>query len=444
MKIVIVGGGAREHVIAEKLYAQGHKIYYTSKRKNIGMEKCASLSSRNDERDAENIAAFALKCAADLVIIGPEDPLEAGVSDAVEKVGIPCYGPTKGAARIETSKKFTRKLMDKYHIEGNPRHAVFENEREAVEFVQEADFPLVVKPSGLTGGKGVKVEGVQLSDRKASIEYVKELFRKNGSSDGVVIEERLEGEEFSLQAACDGKHLYPFPLVQDHKRAFEEDKGPNTGGMGSYSMKDGLLPFIERKDMEHALEIMKKAVTALKKEGYEFRGTLYGGFIYTASGVKLLEFNARFGDPEAMNVIAVSEGDIGEFFMGAACGEIGSKLTFRKLATLCRYFVPIGYGAKPVSGAEISVDNQCVSENGCSLYFASLEERNGKILTTSSRSLALLGVAEEPWLAVHALEAASHCVSGLVYSRKDIGTREEIELKRKRGEMLRGSGNLEA
>ena len=194
------------------------------------------------------MAAFAKKTGVTHAVIGPESPLEAGIVDRLEKDGIACVGPTKAAARIETDKAFCRNLMAHHHISGNPEYRVFHDADEAIAFVNDHDGDLAIKPIGLTVGKGVRIDGEQV-DTAGAIDYVREI------EGDVVLEERLKGEEFTLQTFVDGTHIVPMPLVQDHKRAFDGDTGPNTGGMGAYSMPDHLLPFVAKKDHTAALSI---------------------------------------------------------------------------------------------------------------------------------------------------------------------------------------------
>ncbi len=440
MRIVVVGGGCREHILTERLCREGNTVYSVMRNRNPGIERLSSDFSIREETDVDGTVSFAEGKGIELAVIGPETPLEAGLADAFTSSGIPCFGPSRDAAEIEFSKAFTRRLMESYGIPGNPIYAVFDSFDDAAGFLDGCSSDIVVKPSGLTGGKGVKIVGEQLSDISEAKVYVRELLeRKKGS---VVLEERLSGEEFSLQAITDGKEMLPLPLAQDHKRAFEGDRGPNTGGMGSYSMSDGLLPFLEESDRERAIYIMQRVLQALRKENREFRGVLYGGFMLTRDGVRLLEFNARFADPESLNVISVMKGSLTETLLSSATGHLKRELSFERMATVCRYFVPVGYGEKPITGTEITIDERCIGEKGATLYFGSVNASEGKILTTSSRSFALLAKAEEPWEAAAILEKSSACVGGQIYSRRDIGSREEIERRRQNGIRLHMAPDL--
>ena len=436
MRILVVGGGCREHIISERLRSEGNSIVSVMRNKNPGIARISSALALREENEVAGTVDFAADNGADFAVIGPEGPLAAGLPDALQKRGIKCFGPTLGAAEIETSKAFARRLMEKYGIPGNPGYAVFEHYADAAGFIDNCAYDVVVKPSGLTGGKGVRIVGEQLGDNADAKIYVKELLGGKGAS--VVIEERLIGEEFSLQAVTDGRKMVAFPLAQDHKRAFEGDRGPNTGGMGSYTAGNMLLPFVSEADRENAMYITQRVLSALSSEDRMFRGLIYGNFMVTAEGVRLLEFNARFADPEAMNVLSVTEGNLTETLASAAEGSVKNMLNFENVSTVCRYFVPSGYGEKPVSGSEIRIEEEGVRSSGVMLYFGSVNAEGGRLLTTASRSFALLAKGDEPWEAAGKIENASRFVSGPVYSRRDIGTKEEMERKRMIGEKLHG------
>ncbi len=436
MRILVVGGGCREHIISERLRSEGNSIVSVMRNKNPGIARISSALALREENEVAGTVDFAVENGADFAVIGPEGPLAAGLPDALQKRGIKCFGPTLGAAEIETSKAFARRLMEKYGIPGNPGYAVFEHYADAAGFIDNCSYDVVVKPSGLTGGKGVRIVGEQLGDNADAKIYVKELLGGKGAS--VVIEERLIGEEFSLQAVTDGRKMVAFPLAQDHKRAFEGDRGPNTGGMGSYTAGNMLLPFVSEADRENAMYITQRVLSALSSEDRMFRGLIYGNFMVTAEGVRLLEFNARFADPEAMNVLSVTEGNLTETLASAAEGSVKNMLNFENVSTVCRYFVPSGYGEKPVSGSEIRIEEEGVRSSGVMLYFGSVNAEGGRLLTTASRSFALLAKGDEPWEAAGKIENASRFVSGPVYSRRDIGTKEEMERKRMIGEKLHG------
>ena len=239
-----------------------------------------------------------------------------------------------------------------------------------------------------------------------------------------MLEERLIGEEFTLQAFVDGKHLVPMPLVQDHKRAFEGDLGPNTGGMGSYSMPDHSLPFVSRHDAEQAFSIMKDAVAAMEKAGFPYRGILYGQFMNTAEGPMVIEFNARFGDPEAMNVLSLLESDFLTIIEKTIEGTLSAAdVRFSNRATVCKYLVPDGYPDNPLTGEELIIRDN----HEAIMYYANVEERAGRLFTQTSRTLAFVGVADRLERAEMIAEDAASSVSGRVRHRRDIGTARLLE-----------------
>ncbi len=242
MKILVVGGGGREHALTEALSRSSNvTICSVMSRKNPGIAALSEEICLCRETDVPAIVAFAKECGAMYAVIGPEAPLEAGLSDALEVEGISCIGPTRKAARIETDKEFCRNLMKEYGIPGCPAFAAFHDIDAACAYLEASGREYAIKPIGLTGGKGVKIMGEHVG-----LEGAKEYIREIGGE--VVLEERLIGEEFTLMTFVDGEHVVPMPLVQDHKRAFEGDEGPNTGGMGSYSMPDHTLPFVTDDD----------------------------------------------------------------------------------------------------------------------------------------------------------------------------------------------------
>ncbi len=419
MKILVVGGGGREHAIAAALGRNPEtEICSVMAKRNPGIDSLAKKVHLCRETDVKNVVAFARESGADYAFIGPEAPLEAGIVDALDAAGIPSIGPTKAAARLETDKAFCREMMDRNQLDGCPLYRVFHSSEEAVRFIESYDGDLVVKPIGLTGGKGVRIMGEQV-DRAGAIAYARSL---NGD---VVLEERLLGEEFTLQAFVDGNHLVPMPLVQDHKRAFEDDKGPNTGGMGSYSMPDHMLPFVSKKDYKRALSIMQSVVAAMDRTGSPYKGILYGQFMNTVQGPKVIEFNARFGDPEAMNVLSLLSSDLSEIVSRICEGSLGSShVTFKSRATVCKYLVPGGYPDTPHAGDPVTLP----ADPHALLYYANVEKNAaGDLLTLTSRTLAYVGVGETLEEAERNAEQAASGVRGAVRYRRDIGTRTLLD-----------------
>ncbi|MEE9237303.1 MAG: phosphoribosylamine--glycine ligase [Thermoplasmata archaeon] len=439
MKVLAVGGGGREHAIVETLRRSDARVFSIMKNRNPGIARASEDFLLCDETNVEKVVAWAARVGVDLAVVGPEAPLGYGLVDQLEAVSIPVVGPSREAARIELSKEFARDLMRRHAIPGLVEYQAFDDIVDARRYMKEVNYPIVVKPIGLTGGKGVKVMGDHLHTKEEALAYVQEVLeRRIGGQSRVLIERREDGEEFSLQAFTDGKHLAPMPLVQDYKRAEESDRGPNTGGMGSISVADGLLPFLRREDYETAVTIMRKAIEAMRSEGVPYKGILYGGFISTPSGPKILEFNARFGDPEAMNVLPMLEHDFLEVLWSIVDGKLKEGVSFRRKATVCKYVVPEGYGTKPLADQELHVDETAIQQGGAILYYASVDEQDGRIFTTTSRALAVVGVADDLGSAESLAEEGLAHVRGRVFMRHDIGKSSLVEQKVERMRALRG------
>lgn len=430
-RVLTVGGGGREHAAVEALHASGAEIFAVMKSANPGIIAKAKAYELVTESDKDKICDFALEHNVEYAFIGPEGPLERGLTDALENIGVKCAAPTKAAARIESSKSFMRELVTKYGIRGNLEYASFDNAADTESYLRTVKHQIVVKPIGLTGGKGVKVQGEHLLSFEETMAYVNEIFDQKIGGAGVIIEEKAEGEEFTQMVFVDGKRILPMPLVQDHKRAYEGDVGPNTGGMGSYSDANHLLPFVTEDDREEALAIIQSIVDALAAEGCPYRGPMYGQFMLTADGPKIIEINARFGDPEAMNVLSILDVSFTAILKDMALGKLreGSDLIFAKKATVCKYVVPDGYGVKSVSGHPICVDEQAIRQCGARAYYANVEtDSNGNLVTGTSRSVGIVGIADTLEDAEMICENALQYVKcDAVFVRHDIGTRTLIQ-----------------
>jgi phosphoribosylamine--glycine ligase len=372
--------------------------------------------------DLGAITGFATENKIEFAVIGPEDPLNNGVVDALAKIGIPSVGPTKSLARLETSKSFTRNLVKKYNIPGNPQFKVF-NAIDGVEaFLNELEG-IVIKPDGLTGGKGVLVQGDHFTTKEEALNLCKQILAESSS---LIVEEKFDGEEFSLQCLCDGKTVIGTPLVQDHKRRFDGDRGPNTGGMGSYSLPDHSLPFLKPKDLEDGLEITRQVAAALLKEtGSLYKGIMYGGFIATKDGAKLLEYNARFGDPEVMNILPLLKTDFVEICRHIVAGTLNKlKIEFEPKATVCKYVVPKGYGlpADHSDAASSRAKIEVGDVGKARLYYSSVDKKEDGLYLSSSRAIGIVGIANTLEEARKIAEEGVKAVKGPVAYRTDIGT----------------------
>jgi len=449
MKVLSIGGGAREHAIAKAFHRAGAEVYSVMKNRNPGIAGLSKEVCICPETSINTVLEFASRIEPDIAFVGPEAPLAVGLTDALEREGIAVASPSKAAAEIETSKEFARNLMKKYEIPGRVNFRVFHSPDGIEEYLKSLDYEYVIKPIGLTGGKGVKVMGDHFSGAEEAMQYISEIFSSGiGGGAGVLIEEKLVGEEFTIQAFTDGVHIMPTPAVQDNKRAYEGDRGPNTGGMGSYSRADGLLPFLKKEDYDSGVDIIRKTVKALKNEGITYRGVLYGQFILTADGVKLIEFNARFGDPEAMNVLSVLKTSMVEIAEGIVDGTLMEKGEFEPVATVCKYVVPEGYGVKSLAGESLLIDEEEIEKTGAEIFYASVNvdisdsgNHHRKVYTTTSRSLGILAKSEKRgnegiYEAERVAESAIKNIKGRFFSRHDIGTEEYIQNKIKRMEEI--------
>lgn len=429
VNVLVVGHGAREHVIGETLVKYGANLFAFMSFKNAGLEDLSQGKIKiHSETDFKEIAEFCKTNHIDFVVIGPEAPLVVGIVDALEKNNIPCIGPRIEAAQLEGSKIFMRNLLEKYGIASNVQSKQFNSMIGIEEYLDKVgEETIVVKPDGLTGGKGVKVYGDHLFSRSDIINYCKELISSNNS---FLLEEKCDGEEFTLQTFCDGQNVVGTPLVQDHKRAYENDEGPNTGGMGSYSLEDHLMPFITKLDVENALKDMRKVIAAVKKEtGVPYKGFLYGQFMKTKNGNKLIEFNSRFGDPEAMNVLPLLTTNFIDICYGIMNGNLKSQVQFENKATVCKYLAPEGYPTSPLKDEPIIINHEKLKSVGAKYYYASVYREDSKIFTTSSRAMGILGIADNLSDAEKISEQGVQCIDGRLFHRKDVGT---ISLLQKR------------
>ncbi|MCL2687244.1 MAG: phosphoribosylamine--glycine ligase [Methanobrevibacter sp.] len=437
MKVLVVGTGARENVICESL-KDDCELYSYMSNKNPGIAKISTFK-QGDEGDIKSVAEYAVNNNIEIAVIGPEGPLGKGIVDELEKNGIKCVGPNMEVAKIETDKSFMRNLFEKYNIEGSLIYKVFDNYEDIENFLDNFKKDVVIKPVGLTGGKGVKIVGEHLKDNNEAKEYAKKVMdTKMGGFPQVIIEERLIGEEFTLQAFSDGKNLAPMPAAQDHPCAFEGGGGPITGGMGSYSDANGLLPFLSQEEYDKAVEIMEKTITSIAKEAKPYKGILYGQFMLTSSGPRLIEYNARFGDPEAMNVLPLMKTPMIEVCKAIIDGTLDT-LEFEEKASVCKYIVPDGY-PETIYGDEIlEIDEDKINSIGAKIFYAAVNQKeDDKVYTTSSRALGIVGIADTIEESEAIAEKACEYAKGNLYHRRDIGTKELIQKRIDHMKKIRG------
>ncbi len=376
--VLVIGGGGREHAIVDALSRspQVERIYCAPGNAGIG-EQAFNVPLK--DTDVEGLKAFALENQVDLTVVGPEASLAAGIVDAFRAAGLRIFGHTKSATRIESSKEFAKELMAKYGIP-TAGYKSFDSYDEAVAYVSGRPFPAVIKYDGLAAGKGVVI-AQDLSEAKAALSDM--LLDAAFGKGRVVIEDFLTGPEFSFLCFVDGERVYPMPLSQDHKRVFDGDKGPNTGGMGAYTG----LPFITPEDRDFAFrEIMCKAASAMVSEGCPLSGVLYGGLMKTPQGIKVIEFNARFGDPETEVVLPLLESDIFDIFDAVADGRPAEEPEWEDAVTLGVVLASKGYPGKYEKGFTIGLDGV-----GGRVYHMGTALRDGSLVTAGGRVLMVVG-----------------------------------------------------
>ena len=376
--ILLLGSGGREHAIAKKLAASPRcgKLYIAPGNGGTSQEgENISL----DENDPTAVAAFAKDHGCGMVVIGPEAPLVVGVADAVRDAGIPCFGPGAEGAQMEGSKLFSKQLMERAGVP-TAAYGSFTDEQSALDYVNAQGAPLVVKADGLAAGKGVIVA----TELEQALDAVHECFSGAFGDAGntVVVEEMLTGPECSLLAFTDGITVRPMATSQDHKRALEGDLGPNTGGMGVYSP----VPIVTPEEHETMVAIMHQTVEQLHREGIDYRGCLYGGFMLTPAGPKVLEFNARFGDPEKQVILPRLQNDLVDVML--ACAE--QRLDELELSWCDDWAVSVvltsaGYPGSYEKGKVITGIEDAEALDGVTVYHAGTREQDGQILTNGGR-----------------------------------------------------------
>ncbi|RKL63861.1 phosphoribosylamine--glycine ligase [Thermoanaerobacteraceae bacterium SP2] len=416
MKVMVVGGGGREHALVWKI-AQSPKVEEIfCAPGNAGMRKIARCMDIPAE-DIQALADFAEKKSIDLTVIGPEAPLVEGVVDEFEARGLKAFGPNKAASQIEGSKVFAKNLMEKYNIP-TAAFRVFDNSIDAINYIDSIDAPMVVKAEGLAAGKGVVVA----KDKDAAVSAVKSImeqriFGKAGAR--VVIEEYLEGPEVTVLSFCDGKIAVPMVSSRDHKRVFDNDEGPNTGGMGAispapaYSME--LAEVVEK-------EIIQKTVEAMAAEGIPFKGVLYTGLMLTKKGPRVLEYNCRFGDPETQVVLPRLKTDLIDIMEACIDGTLEKmRIEWKDEKAVCVVLASGGYPGPYEKGKVIKGLSEAEAE-GALVFHAGTAEKNGKIITAGGRVLGVTALGDtEDKARQEAYNAISKISFEDMHYRKDIG-----------------------
>ena len=415
MRIMVVGGGGREHAIIKKLKENKSVSEIFALPGNGGMAKDATLVPIG-AKDIDAIVAFATEQRIDYCVVAPDDPLVLGCVDRLEEKGIPCFGPRANAAIIEGSKVFSKNLMKKYGIP-TAEYSVFDNPKDALSYVEGCPIPTVIKADGLALGKGVIIA----TTRDEAVDAVKSIMEDGkfgASGNRIVVEEFLEGPEVSVLAFTDGSCVKPMVSSMDHKRALDNDQGLNTGGMGTIAPNPYYTPEVAEECMK---KIFIPTIEAMKAEGRTFKGCLYFGLMITAQGPKVIEYNCRFGDPETQVVLPLLESDLLEVMMATTSGNLSSTaVKFSDKSACCVIMASKGYPEKYESGYEITIP-ESVSD---SVYVAGAKLSDGILVNAGGRVLGVTAVADTLEEAIRAsYEKVGSVKFENAYYRSDIGAR---------------------
>lgn len=387
MKVLVIGSGGREHALLWKLSQSPSVTDVYVVPGNDGMSDVASLIPIKGNED---IIDFARLMQVDLTVAGPETVLTEGLADEFEKRGMAFFGPSKAAARIEGSKGFAKALMKKYGIP-TAAYETFDDEEKAIAYLKANDtYPIVIKADGLASGKGVIIA----QSEEEAIDTVKDMLEGHtfsGAGRSVVIEEFMEGEEASMLCFCDGTNVVPMISSQDHKRIFDFDKGPNTGGMGAYAP----TPVMTKEMCEEVnVRILRPIVAAMKKEGYPFKGCLYAGLMITSEGPKVVEFNCRFGDPETEAVLPLFDGDLARVMLDCVHGTLSDEaVVWKKACAVDVVLASEGYPASHSSGEVIS-GIEDAKKAGCLVFHAGTVKKNGQYVVNGGRVLNVVALSD--------------------------------------------------
>ena len=420
MKVLVVGGGGREHTIVWKLSRSPKvdKIYCAPGNAGIAaLAECVAIKAT----DVEAMVEFAVKEKVDMVMVAPDDPLVLGMVDAMEAKGIRAFGPRANAAIIEGSKVFSKDLMKKYNIP-TAKYEVFDNADAAIEYLQTAPVPTVIKAEGLALGKGVIIAQTLEEAEKAVHEMMEDKVFGNAGS-RIVIEEFLSGPEVSVLAFTDGKTIKPMVSAQDHKRAYDNDEGLNTGGMGTFSPSRIYDEKMAKECMEN---IFLPTMNAMNAEGRTFKGVLYFGLMATKDGVKVIEYNCRFGDPETQVVLPRLESDLYDIFDAIIDERLADiDIKWRDGGAVCVVCASGGYPVKYESGFEITGIEDAEALGDITVFHAGTKNADGRIVTAGGRVLGVTAVAESLDAAIKkAYEGVDKVHFDKMHYRKDIGVKK--------------------
>jgi phosphoribosylamine--glycine ligase len=419
VRVLVIGGGGREHALAAKLASERGVSHIACAPGNPGMRQVAAIE-RLDPGDADAVLALVERLAIDLTIVGPELPLDRGVADRLHAAGRRVFGPTRAAARLECSKVFAKQFMARHGIP-TARYRVCTAMREAQEVVAsgELGFPIVVKADGLAAGKGVVV-AADAAEADAAVRAAMEERRFGSAGSRVVIEECLSGPEVSFFAICDGARALPLTSAQDHKRIFDDDRGPNTGGMGAFAPSPLVDDDLRSRIMD---EIVEPVLRGMRAEGTPYIGFLYAGLMLTCAGPKVIEFNVRFGDPEAQVVMPLVASDLHPLLAAAADGALGTNgVVLKPQVSVGVVLASAGYPGEVATGQRIDGLEDAASIDGVTIFHAGTAMKDNHVVTSGGRVLTVVAVGDDYAQArTRAYEAAARIrFDGMQY-RRDIG-----------------------
>ncbi len=464
VKVLLVGDASRENAIADALArsTKEPRLYAVMKLRNPGIARLCEQTGGEfylgNFTDPKVVVDAASRYSVDLVFIGPEEPLFRGVADALTEAGFPCVGALKAAAEVEMSKAFMRRLMWKYNIPGRLRFKAFKNVEDAIAYIAAYAESIALKPARQAGGKGVKViadlqvylskEKQEVKSKHAQVIHEKHMAEYTDIEDRILIEERVEGPEYTLQTFTDGRTVRPLPLVQDNKNAFEMDIGPETGGMGSIAGPGLTLPFITEDEFERSVEIVRRVVEAIWKEtGVRYKGVISGQMMLTALwGPTIIEFYSRLGDPEACNVLPILKTDLLEVAEAIVKESLHKvKLEFEEgVATVVKAVAPQGYPDHRdlAKGHPVQVDEEAIRRKGCIIYYGSVNQNlDGSLVTGGSRVAEIVAKSKT---IPEAGEIAEECVPYVklldgwkTFHRSDIGSETLLKRRMEQAELIR-------
>jgi phosphoribosylamine--glycine ligase len=419
VRVLLVGGGGREHALAWKLAQSPRLGRLVAAPGNPGVARHAECAAVRDN-EIDDLVALASRESADLVVVGPELPLSLGLADRLREAGLAVFGPSQAAARLESSKAFSKDLMARYGIP-TARFKIFQDAAAARRFCRELGAPLVVKADGLAAGKGAIVCRT-LDEADGALRLCLEEGAFGAAGRTVVVEEFMEGEEASFFVVTDGTSALPFQAAQDHKTIFDGDRGPNTGGMGAYSPAPVMDAATERRVMD---EIVTPTIAAMAKEGAPYAGVLYVGLMITKDGPRVVEFNCRFGDPECQAILPRLDEDILPVFDAVARGRgLPASLRWRPESSVCVVLASRGYPAAPKVGDPISGLDDAGALPGVNVFQAGTARRDGSLVTAGGRVLGVQALGPDIRSAIaRAYEAVDRIRFDGMQLRRDIGRR---------------------